>query len=156
MAEESETKKIVIDIVRLWLGRKNRRIAERAGFLAFMSGGMLDQLQTIVDGTATEKTFKTLRAQFRETEQPVRQAVVDLDQAIKHFGAHPIAFQISEIIRGRYIGKLPIRSSIRELLGMRRSRASKLRMRNKALEICNLIDSFNAALKRLDRMLREG
>jgi hypothetical protein len=79
------TPQVIAELVKplldFFLSRDERRAVEDSNELRFWQDGMLRQLKAIANGTATDETYKQLKANFEETDGPVREAMKRMAEA---------------------------------------------------------------------------
>lgn len=151
MAEDvaSSTTKLLAPILQAWLQRDERKAATAAGRLTFWRDGMLGQLDLIANGKSNEAIFSELEDNFKRTADRVTHAIQELARVRDILSPGPIAEQIDAVLHSDQFGKTSIRREIENLL---RNRAQP-DAAHMASNICRAIQTLNAELRRLHRMV---
>jgi hypothetical protein len=164
--------KLVPELAKWWSDRPKRRAATAAAELMFWPDGMLEELEKIAEGTATKKDVERLREKLLGSKDRVDKIIRDLvnsrAELLKCENGIAVVAQINGLtyesrISGRIHGKRNLREAILALL-TKYDAASKPKMESKrtakivslateALIICNGIEAFNAAVRRLHRFV---
>ncbi|UGX92400.1 hypothetical protein G6321_00042945 [Bradyrhizobium barranii subsp. barranii] len=148
-------------------------MASAAADLMFWPDGMLAELEKIAQGNATKKDITALRRKLTESQSRVDEIIRDLNDSRDVLRDRPDGLAVIAQINGllhesRGNTKLVLRQDILSLLDAYASR-SKPRKKKKtkkelqeqeslatrALVICNSIEAFNAAVRRLHRFVFE-
>lgn len=143
---------LVKPIMALFLTRKERRAVEEAATLRFWKDGTYKQLKLFADGKGTPQALAEIRAGLRDSEEQVMAALSKLKELRNQMGGGAIAKAVDEILNDDDYGKSSIREGISWFLVSNLSEEEK---KNAARSICLRIESLNAALERLYRLVYE-
>jgi hypothetical protein len=143
-------------LMHWWSQRPIKQAVVGAAALMFWPDGMLQQLERIARGEATDADFKELRMKFNESKIFIDEVIVGLRKSRteiqKLSGGLEIVDRINEILYSSTTGKSSIRREIDELLKIsRRKGFDEQVIVRRAAELCNAMYAFNAAVRRLDR-----
>ena len=146
-----QTQSIIAELIRpvlnAWLKRNEFSAAKEAGALTFWRDGMLQHLESIAAGRATDETFTELRKGLEDSEDRVDRSMKKLREARSKLAGTKIGAQIDKILNDYHFGKSAIRSEIQVVLSVK----DKAR----AQQVCNAILTLNTELERLNKMADE-
>jgi hypothetical protein len=132
-----------------WGRRNETKAVKDAGSLYFWRDGMLEHLRVIAGGQATEKIFTALKSDLKETDEPMRLAMEKLRIARDKIGSGKTAQQIDIILHHGEFGKGSIRERIRWIV----TRHKTTDMTAAAQHTCDAIETLNAEIDRLRRIV---
>jgi hypothetical protein len=146
-------------LVQWWSARPKRQAVTGAAALMFWPDGMLQQLEVIAQGHATQADFKELRRKFKESKALMEEVITALKKSRTEIQKYPggvaVVEQINQILFSNEIGKTTIRREIQEILSRERD-LSHQSIAQLARGVCNAMHAFNAAVGRLDRLVNES
>jgi hypothetical protein len=138
---------LIQPVLNAWFKRNEIGAAKEAGALTFWRDGMLNHLEAIAAGTATEETFVQLRIALRESEDRVHRSMDKLREARSKLAGTKIGDQIDKVLDDYHFGKSAIRSEIQVVLS--------LKDKERAQHVCNAIRTLNSELARLNKMAND-
>jgi hypothetical protein len=165
---------LVPELAKWWSNRPKKRVASATAELMFWPDGMLAELEKIAKGNATKKDITTLRKKLTDSQSDVDEVIRELNESRDALRNRSDGLAIIAQINGllhesRSNSKLGLRRDILSLLDdyasttkprkKRKTKSDQQKQEDfatRALLICNSIEAFNAAVRRLHRFVFES
>jgi N-methylhydantoinase B/oxoprolinase/acetone carboxylase alpha subunit len=139
-----------------WARRNERRAAKDVADLGFWPDGMIHELKIIANGKATPETFQKLKEKFESSDEPAKKLMRSLldirAKLVGHRDAEKIIRQINVIVLDEEYGKSVVREGIRDVI----RNSSRDNIHNEAKIACNNIESLNAEITKLSRIVHDS